>query len=196
LLARADTRRSASNRVPWKNSKETVRRSFGRRVNAANRIQRAVIHRLINNRILTDGPYKALKETHKLVATTKDHLDVNYAANAYAKIAKETVPPRDLEATLLLEAAAKLQAVHDSWQDKPASFKDAVLYNRKLWMVFLDAVTRDDNKLPEPVRKNLAKLGMFVMSETYALMTKPTLNQLKAIIKVNRGIAAGLRGKA
>ncbi len=121
---------------------------------------------------------------------------MNYAANAYAKIAKETVPPRDLEATLLLEAAAKLQAVHDSWQDKPASFKDAVLYNRKLWMVFLDAVTRDDNKLPEPVRKNLAKLGMYVMSETYALMTKPTLNQLKAIIKVNRGIAAGLRGKA
>jgi flagellar protein FlaF len=128
--------------------------------------------------------------------TIKDRLDVNYAANAYAKIARETVPPRDLEASLLLEAAAKLQAVHDSWQDKPASFKDAVLYNRKLWMVFLDAVTRDDNKLPEPVRTNLAKLGMFVMSETYALMTKPTLNQLKAIIKVNRGIAAGLRGKA
>jgi flagellar protein FlaF len=128
--------------------------------------------------------------------TKKDRLDVNYAANAYAKVAKQTVPPRDLEATLLLEAAAKLQAVHDSWPDKPVGFKDAVLYNRRLWTVFLDAVTRDDNKLPKSVRDNLAQLGVFVMGETYALMTKPTPNQLKAIIKVNRGLAAGLRAKA
>jgi flagellar protein FlbT len=150
----------------------------------------------INNRILTGDLYKALKETRKLIAYEKDCLNMNHAANAYAKVAKETVPPRELEATLLLKAAAKLQAVHDSWQDKPAGFKDAVLYNRRLWTVFLDAVTRDDNKLPKSVRDNLAKLGVFVMGETYALMTKPTLNQLKAIIKVNRGLAAGLRGKA
>ena len=50
--------------------------------------------------------------------------------------------------------------------------------------------------LPEPVRKNITTLGMFVLSEICGLMTKPTLNQLKAVIKVNRGIAAGLRGKA
>jgi flagellar biosynthesis activator protein FlaF len=128
--------------------------------------------------------------------TIKDRLDVNYAANAYAKVANETVPPRQLEATLLLKAAAKLQAVHDSWQDKPAGLKDAVLYNRRLWTLFLDAVTRDDNKLPKAVRDNLTKLGVFVMGETFALMTKPTLNQLRAIIKVNRGLAAGLGGKA
>jgi flagellar protein FlaF len=121
---------------------------------------------------------------------------VNYAANAYAKVARETVRPRDLEASLLLEAAAKLQAVHDSWHDKPTGLREAVLYNRRLWMVFLDSVTRNDNMLPEPVRKNITTLGMFVLSEICGLMTKPTLNQLKAVIKVNRGIAAGLRGKA
>jgi hypothetical protein len=37
---------------------------------------------------------------------------------------------------------------------------------------------------------------MFVMNETFAAMSKPTLNQIKAMIKVNRGIASGLRGKA
>ena len=41
---------------------------------------------------------------------------MRYASKAYAKVAKET-GPRELEASLLLQAAAKLQAVHDSWQD-------------------------------------------------------------------------------
>jgi len=121
---------------------------------------------------------------------------MNHAANAYARVAVETASPRELEANLLLQAAAKLQAVHDSWPHRHAGFYDAIHYNRKLWTVLLDAVIRDDNKLPSEVRDNLKRLGMFVMSETVGLMTKPTLNQLRAIIKVNRGIAAGLRGKS
>ena len=44
---------------------------------------------------------------------------MHYASKAYAKTAKETLTPRELEASLLLKAAAKLQAVHDSWRDKP-----------------------------------------------------------------------------
>jgi flagellar biosynthesis repressor protein FlbT len=150
----------------------------------------------INNRILTGDLYKALKEASKLVAYERDRLTMNHAARAYAKVAKETAPPRELEATLLLKAAAKLQAVHDAWPQKSSQFDDAILYNRKLWTVFLDTVNRDDNQLPKPVRNNLVQLGMFVMNETFAAMTKPTLNQLKAMIKVNRGIAAGLRGRA
>jgi flagellar biosynthesis activator protein FlaF len=121
---------------------------------------------------------------------------MNYAARAYAKVAKQTAPPRELEANLLLNAAAKLQGVLDSWTDKPVSLEEAALYNRRLWTVLLDSLIRDDNRLPGDVRQNLTQLGMFVISETVGLMTKPTKNQLKAIIKVNRGIAAGLRGKA
>ncbi len=150
----------------------------------------------INNRILTGELYKALRETRKLIAYEEEHLDMNYASKAYAKVAKETAPPRELEASLLLKAAAKLQAVHDSWRDKPAGLNDALMYNRRLWTVFIDAVMRDDNKLPHAVRENLTKLGMFVMSETFALMTQPKQNHIKSIIKINRGIAAGLRGRA
>jgi flagellar biosynthesis repressor protein FlbT len=150
----------------------------------------------INNRILTGEPYKALKQARKLIAYEKDHLDMHYASSAYAKTVKETAPPRELEASLLLKAAAKLQAAHDSWRDKPASLNDALMYNRRLWMVFIDAVTRDDNKLPKQIRENLTKLGAFVMGETFALMTDPKPKHLKSIIKINRGVAAGLRSKA
>lgn len=150
----------------------------------------------INNQILTGELYKALKQARKLIAQEKELLKVNYAAQAYAKTAKETASPRELEANLLLKAAAKLQAAHDAWPQKSAEFKEALLYNRRLWTVFLDSVIRDDNQLPKPVRNNIKDLGMFVMNETFAAMTKPTPNQIKAMIKVNRGIAAGLRGKA
>ena len=121
---------------------------------------------------------------------------MHYASKAYAKIAKETASPRDLEANLLLQAAAKLQTVQNSWGDKPAGLHDALLYNRRLWTVFLDAVTRDDNRLPVTVRENLTKLGMFVIGETFALMTNPKPDHVSSIIKINRGIAAGLRSRA
>jgi len=101
-----------------------------------------------------------------------------------------------LEASLLLKAAAKLQAVHDSWRDKPAGLNEALLYNRKLWTVFLDAVTSEENKLPGIVRDNLRRLGVYIMAETFSLMTNPRPDHLQSIIKINRGIAAGLRSKA
>jgi flagellar biosynthesis activator protein FlaF len=121
---------------------------------------------------------------------------MNYASKAYAKTAKEVAGPRQLEADLLLRAAANLQAVHESWKDRPHGLNEALMYNRRLWTVFLDAVARDDNQLPAQVRSNLTKIGAFVMGETFALMTKPKPRHLKTIIKINRGLAAGLRGKA
>jgi flagellar biosynthesis activator protein FlaF len=122
---------------------------------------------------------------------------MNSASQAYAKIARETAPPRELEATLLLKAAAKLQAACDSWKDKkPPGLDEALHYNRRLWTVLIDAVTRDDNRLPAKVRENLTRLGVWIMAETYSLMTKPRPHHLRSIIKINRGIAAGLRGRS
>ncbi len=120
---------------------------------------------------------------------------MNHASKAYAKVAKEVAAPRELEATLLLRATAKLQAVLDAWRDKPVGLDDALTYNRRLWSVLIDAVQHEGNRLPVTVRDNLTKLGAFVMGETFALMTKPRPNHLRAIIRINRGIAAGLGRK-
>jgi flagellar biosynthesis activator protein FlaF len=118
---------------------------------------------------------------------------MNYASRAYAKIATETATPRKLEANLLLDAAAKLQAVRDSWRDKkPAGLDRAVIYNRRLWTVLIDAVVRDDNRLPVEVRSNIANIGTFVLGESFSLMTKPRPEHLTSLIKINRRIAAGL----
>jgi flagellar biosynthesis activator protein FlaF len=46
--------------------------------------------------------------------------------------------------------------------------------------------------LPQ-LRQNIASLGIFVMGETFSLMTKPKPDHLLSLININRGIAAGLR---
>lgn len=120
-----------------------------------------------------------------------------YASKAYARVAQETVEPRELEARLLLNAAAKLQAVRDEWDQKPPSaLSNALLYNRRLWIVFIDAVIRDDNKLAPAIRQNVLNLGIFVMAETFSLMTAPKREHLENLIRINRAIASALGCKA
>jgi len=113
---------------------------------------------------------------------------------AYAAVAKETASPRDLESLLLLKAAFKLQAVYDGWTDQPHGLDDAVLYNRRLWTVFLDSVCDETSALPVSIRQNIANIGIYVMTETFSLMTNPKPAQLVPLININRELAAGLRG--
>jgi len=149
----------------------------------------------INNRILTGELYEALKETRKLIAYEKELAKVNYAAQAYARAANDIAGPRELEASLLLQAAAKLQAVQSSWKEKPGDTKAAVLFNRRLWTVLLDSLIQDKDRLPAPLRENLKTLGAFVMCETFSLVTKPQQKHFENLININRKIAAGLRSK-
>ena len=120
---------------------------------------------------------------------------MRHAAQAYGKVAAQTSNPRELEADLLLKAAAGLQAVSDAWDADRHQIDEALLYNRKLWSVFLTSVTRPDNPLPELVRQNVANLGLFVMNQTLSLMAEPRREKLVPLININREIAAGLLGR-
>jgi|SRR5687768_8711587 flagellar protein FlaF len=120
---------------------------------------------------------------------------MRHAAQAYGRVANQTSSPRELEADLLLKAAARLQAVSDSWGVNTDQIDEALLYNRKLWSVFLTSVTRQDNPLPAPVRQNVANLGLFVMNQTISLMAEPRREKLVPLISINREIAAGLLGR-
>jgi flagellar biosynthesis activator protein FlaF len=121
---------------------------------------------------------------------------MQYGAQAYGKVAKQTSSPRELEASLLLKAAARLQAVRDAWGQDSGQVDEALLYNRKLWSFFLVSVTQPDNPLPDLVRQNVANLGMFVMNQTMSLMAEPQSEKLLPLISINREIAAGLLGRA
>ena len=118
------------------------------------------------------------------------------AAQAYGKIAKQVASPRELEASLLLKAASRLQAVQDGWDKTRPELDDALRYNRKLWTIFTTSITTPDHPLPVEIRQNVANLGVFVFSQTIAILANPQPASLTALISINRELAAGLRGAA
>jgi len=114
------------------------------------------------------------------------------AAQAYGNVARQIANPRELEANLLLNAAARLQGIREAWEDRKAELEDALLYNRKLWTIFLTSVTDGESQLPTDIRQNVANLGLFVMNETMAVRGDPRPEPLAALININRELAAGL----
>lgn len=121
---------------------------------------------------------------------------MRHASTAYGKIAKQTASPRELEANLLLTAAARLQAIRDGWDDKRPELDAALLYNRKLWSIFVTSVTSPENPLPAGIRQNVANLGLFVFNQTLTILTNPKPERLASLITINRELAAGLLSRA
>jgi flagellar protein FlaF len=118
------------------------------------------------------------------------------ASQAYKSVARTTSSPRDLEANLLLQAAARLQTVQEAWDQQKSTLDEVLMFNRKLWSIFLTEATDATNPLPKEVRQNVANLGLFVMNQTVTAMSDPRPEQLGSLIKINRDLAAGLLGRA
>jgi len=121
---------------------------------------------------------------------------MHQAAKAYSDVAQATSGPRELEASLLVKAATKLQTVKDQWESKSPALDEALHYNRKLWTIFATSVTNPDSPLPKPVRENIASLAVFIFNRTLEAETQPAPDKLSALIDINRQIAAGLRASA
>jgi flagellar biosynthesis activator protein FlaF len=118
------------------------------------------------------------------------------AANAYARVASTTASPRDIEAQTLLKAANKLQEAINNANPRSEQTSQALLYNRKLWTIFLSEAMREGNPQPLDVRQKIANIAVFVLSQTSALQLSPQFDHFQPLIEINRNIAAGLCGRA
>jgi flagellar protein FlaF len=118
------------------------------------------------------------------------------ALQAYARAAQRIASPRDIEAQALLKAARQLQDVMTNWEQPDSGLTEALMFNRKLWSIFLSDALRDENPEQISIRQNIANIGIFVMTQSAALQIKPEYERLQALIDINRNIAAGLSGKA
>ncbi len=120
----------------------------------------------------------------------------NQAVQAYQQAARQTVAPRDLEANLLSTAAGHFQRIRDDWDLLWSELPTALKFNRKLWTVFLTSVIDEESQLPQALRQNIANLGVFVLTQTAELQVAPAPEKLDILVKINRELAAGLRGSA
>jgi flagellar protein FlaF len=118
------------------------------------------------------------------------------ATQAYARVATTTASPREIEAKALLMAANKLQAVMTNADATFQQMSDALMFNRKLWTIFVSEAHRDGNPQPLEVRQKIANIGVFVLSHTAALQISRQRQHFKPLIEINRNIAAGLGGRA
>jgi flagellar biosynthesis activator protein FlaF len=119
---------------------------------------------------------------------------MNNPAQAYARTAQQTLQGRDLEANVLLKSAARLQGIRDNWDMRKGELEAALLANRKIWTIFVSAMSAEDCQLPNQIRSNIINLGMFVFNRTIQMSVDPQPAQLTILIDLNHNIAAGLRG--
>jgi flagellar biosynthesis activator protein FlaF len=117
------------------------------------------------------------------------------AADAYGNMAAST-DPRALEGQILLKAAAKLEQLAarlESGEKVPLEdISDTLDYNRKLWTVFASDTMNPDHPLPLEIKSNIATLAVFIFKRTLDVTIDTRPEKLKALIEINRNIAAGL----
>jgi flagellar protein FlaF len=119
---------------------------------------------------------------------------MSYGAQAYARTAQKIATPRDIEAQALFKAVRKLQEVVDRWEETDEGLIDALMFNRKLWSIFVSDAISDQNPEKVEIRQNIANIGIFVLTQCAALQLKPEVDKLLTLIEINRNIAAGLSG--
>lgn len=118
------------------------------------------------------------------------------AAQAYARTAQTSSSPREIEAQALLKAARQLQEIQSNWNGPDKAMHNALLFNRRLWSIFMSAAESNDNQQSLEVRQNIANIGVFVMKQTVDMQMNPDPSKLKPLIDINCNLAAGLSGRA
>jgi flagellar protein FlaF len=115
------------------------------------------------------------------------------AASAYARVAKTGQSGRETEASVLLNAAARIQAVLDRWEESQADLNGALTYNRRVWTILSTGVTSDESQHDLSVKQGILNLAVFIFRRTQDAMIEPAPQKLRILVSINREIAAGLR---
>ncbi len=114
----------------------------------------------------------------------------------YKTTDKATMSGREIEASVLTEAALKLKDCQDHWdaEDRDAKLQEAFRFNQLIWSVFQGELVRTDHPLPKKLRQDILSLSAFIDKRIFETMAYPSPEKLTAIININLNIAAGLRG--
>lgn len=114
-----------------------------------------------------------------------------------AEAPRDIIKDRLEQAVILERAADKLQECVDLWGvgNHKERLLNALDYNAGLWNMLCSDIELNQ-ELPSELRDNLLKLGFFIKKRILEIddSPSPSAKQLEIIIKINRNLAAGLRG--
>src|ERR1700759_4246739 len=120
---------------------------------------------------------------------------MSHAAQAYARTSQTTASPREIEAQALLKGARELKDGPTNWKGPDLNLHNALMFNRRLWSIFLTEAEANENPNSLEVRQNIANIGIFVLKQTIEMQMDPHPSKLKSLIDINCNIAAGLAGR-
>jgi len=119
----------------------------------------------------------------------------------YEEIQRETLEGRELEASVLLRGAQKLNRCARNWENRQTpefreKLENAIDFNQKLWTFLQVELGNPANPLAESLRLNLLELSHFIDQRIFALLSdRGTAEDLLAIARINEHIAEGLQLK-
>ncbi len=118
------------------------------------------------------------------------------ALKAYQTVQQATMSGRETEARVLTQAALKLNDCLTHWgaADHKTRLDEALRYNQRVWSIFQTEVTDPENPLPAAIKQSIMQLGRFIDQRIFDTMAFPSPEKLEIVIRINKNIAAGLRG--
>ncbi len=120
------------------------------------------------------------------------------AAGAYVTIAGAT-DQRTMEGTVLLQAAQKLEDLAARLQSgekvRLEEIGGTLDHNQKLWQLFVSDIGDANHPLPLELKNHNASLAYFDFKRTQEHNVDNQPEKYKALININRSLAAGLMKK-
>jgi flagellar biosynthesis activator protein FlaF len=102
---------------------------------------------------------------------------------------------REIEASVLSQAAIKLLNCQDKWgtNGHEARLEEALRFNQLIWSIFQTELAKPENPLPKTMREDLLSLSVFVDKRIFEIMGFPKSDRITILININLNLAAGLR---
>lgn len=117
----------------------------------------------------------------------------NQQINAYQKIQKSVLKPREAEAMAFTKAAVLLEEAIAKPEDKGV-FRQAVRFNHLLWTIIQADIAEESNTLPDELKANIMSLSIFIDGQTEDALRSLDVSKLPVMVSINQNIAAGLHG--
>jgi flagellar biosynthesis activator protein FlaF len=119
-------------------------------------------------------------------------------AEAYSRAQCATLTDRELEAAVLMKAAALLRHAQAQWgsTERDRLLDEALRFNQRIWTFFQVSLMEEGNRLPADLKAQVISLSAFVDRRVFEMMAFPEAEKLSVLIAINTNIAAGLKGSA
>lgn len=119
-------------------------------------------------------------------------------AEAYSKAQYASLTDRELEAAVLMKAAALLRHAQAQWASaqRDRLLDEALRFNQRIWTFFQVSLADPENRLPDAIKAQVLTLSAYVDRRIFEVMAFPEPDKLSVLIAINTNLAAGLKGSA